>query len=143
MTDSRPRFHLAIQVDDLTAAMAFYGGILQCRIGRSSKHWIDFNFMEHQLTAHLSDTKRAESSSPVDGENIHVPHFGVILEWQNWEQLIQRLKEHQVSFVLEPCVRFKGQVGEQRTAFIRDPAGNLIELKTFRDDVHVFLRNKK
>ncbi len=139
--DARPRFHLAIPVDDLTAATAFYSGILQCRVGRSSERWVDFDFMEHQLTVHLSDAERAESSNPVDGEDISVPHFGLVLEWPCWQRLILRLKEYQMSFVLEPCIRFEGQAGEQGTAFIRDPAGNLLELKAFRDDDQVFVRN--
>lgn len=141
MNEPRPRFHLAIAVDDLSAAEAFYAGVLQCRIGRASGKWIDFDLMGHQVTVHRCDTPREEARSPVDGETIAVPHFGLILEWEQWEALTERLRACGAAFDLEPTVRFRGEVGEQATAFVRDPAGNMLEFKAFRDSDQVFARN--
>lgn len=140
MSASRPRFHLAVAVDDLSAAEAFYAGVLQCRIGRASETWIDFDLMGHQVTAHRCDAVREEARSPVDGESIAVPHFGLILEWEQWEALTGRLHACGVTFDLEPTVRFQGEVGEQATAFVRDPAGNVLEFKAFRNPDQVFAR---
>ena len=140
MNESRPRFHLAVAVDDLSAAEAFYAGVLQCRIGRSAERWIDFDLMGHQVTTHLRDTVREESRNPVDGEPIAVPHFGLILEWEQWEALTERLRACGVAFDLEPTVRFEGKIGEQATAFARDPAGNMLEFKAFRDPTQIFVR---
>ncbi len=140
MNDSRPRFHLAIAVDDLSAAEAFYAGVLQCRIGRASEKWIDFDLMGHQVTVHHCDAVREEARNPVDGESIAVPHFGLILEWGQWETLTERLRACGAAFDLEPTVRFRGEVGEQATAFVRDPAGNMLEFKAFRNPDQVFAR---
>ncbi len=143
MNTAYPRFHLAIPVDDLIAATAFYGGVLQCRIGRGCERLIDFEFMGHQLTAHLIDAKRNEGSNPVDGNDITVPHFGMILRWQDWEVLMDHLREYHVDFALEPTIRFQGKPGEQGTAFVRDPAGNMLEFKAFREDAEIFAREDK
>ena len=140
MSDSRPRFHLAIAVDDLSAAEAFYAGVLQCRIGRASEKWIDFDLMGHQVTVHRCDAVREEARNPVDGESVAVPHFGLILEWGQWETLVERLRACGAAFDRGPAVRFRGEVGEQGTAFVRDPAGNLLEFKAFRDPGQVFAR---
>lgn len=140
MNQSRPRFHLAIAVDDLSAAEAFYAGILQCRIGRASGKWIDFDLMGHQVTVHRCDAVWEEARNPVDGESIAVPHFGLILEWEQWEALTERLRACGAAFDLEPTVRFRGEVGEQATAFVRDPAGNVLEFKAFRSPDQVFAR---
>ena len=140
MSESRPRFHLAVAVDDLSAAEAFYAGVLQCRIGRTSGKWIDFDLMGHQVTVHCCDTARKEARSAVDGESVAVPHFGLILEWEQWETLIGRLHACGVAFDLGPTVRFRGEVGEQATAFVRDPAGNMLEFKAFRNPNQVFAR---
>ena len=140
MSQSRPRFHLAIAVDDLSAAEAFYAGILQCRIGRASERWIDFDLMGHQVTVHRCAATREEARNPVDGESIAVPHFGLILEWERWEALTERLRACGVAFELEPTVRFRGEVGEQATAFVRDPADNLLEFKAFRNPDRIFAR---
>ena len=142
MSGPRPRFHLAIAVDDLSAAEAFYAGVLQCRIGRASEKWIDFDLMGHQVTVHRCDAVREEARNPVDGESVAVPHFGLILEWAQWETLTERLHACGVAFDLEPTVRFRGEVGEQATAFVRDPAGNMLEFKAFRDPGQVFARGK-
>ena len=140
MSASLPRFHLAVAVDDLSAAEAFYAGILQCRIGRSSARWIDFDLMGHQLTVHLLAPAADAGASPVDGAEIPVPHFGVILGWAQWEALATRLRSCRVTFALEPVVRFRGAPGEQATLFLRDPAGNMLEFKAFRDPGQVFAR---
>ena len=138
MSESRPRFHLAIAVDDLSAAEAFYAGVLQCRIGRTAEQWIDFDLMGHQVTVHRCATTRNEARNPVGGESIAVPHFGLILEWAQWEALMERLRACGVAFDLEPTVRFRGEVGEQATAFVRDPAGNMLEFKAFLKPHQVF-----
>ena len=143
MSDRLPRFHLAFAVDDLSAAEAFYAGVLQCRIGRTAERWIDFDLMGHQLTAHRVDAEPAEGRNPVDGESVPVPHFGIILEWAQWEALMRRLRECGVAFELEPTIRFEGEIGEQGTAFVRDPSGNVLEFKAFRDPQQVFARQAR
>lgn len=127
-------FHLAFPVHDLAAARAFYRGVLGCSEGRSSDEWIDFDLYGHQIVAHrTAGAKPAEASNPVDGHDVPVPHFGVVLAWEEWEALADRLRRAGVSFGIEPHVRFKGQVGEQATMFFRDPSGNALEFKAFRD----------
>lgn len=128
-------FHLAFPVHDLTAAREFYGGLLNCPEGRSSDTWIDFSLFGHQIVAHLSaDAESSEAvSNPVDGHDVPVPHFGVVLEWEQWHQLADRLKTAGIQFVIEPYIRFRGQPGEQATMFFLDPSGNALEFKAFRD----------
>lgn len=133
-----PPFHLAIPVDDLTAARAFYGGLLACPEGRSSDRWVDFNLYGHQLVCHLSQGKPVRSAaepvtSPVDGHPVPVPHFGVVLEMDDWEALSGRLRKGGIRFVIEPHLRFRGLAGEQATMFFLDPSGNAIEFKAFRN----------
>jgi extradiol dioxygenase family protein len=136
-----PRFHLAFPVVDLAATRRFYTDFLECHVGRESDQWIDFDFFGHQITAHLSpEETRVVAANPVDGDDIPVRHFGVILEWQEWQQLAQRLTRDQTPFVIEPHIRFQGQVGEQATMFIRDPSGNALEFKSFKDMTRVFAR---
>jgi extradiol dioxygenase family protein len=134
-------FHLAFPVDDLARAREFYGGLLGCREGRSSESWIDFDFYGHQVVAHLSpgETGRA-AANQVDGHDVPVRHFGVILPWEEWHHLADRLRERGIRFIIEPGIRFKGQVGEQATMFFLDPAGNALEFKSFRDMSQVFAR---
>ena len=136
-----PLFHLAIPVTDLEAARKFYAGFLGCRVGRESEHWIDFDFFGHQVTAHL-ETGRAQavSTNVVDGKNVPVRHFGIILEWSAWHELAERLKRDGVTFVIAPHIRFQGEVGEQATLFIHDPSGNHLEFKSFKDMQSVFAR---
>lgn len=135
----RPRFHLAIPVDDLAAARAFYGDLLECPEGRSADTWVDFDLHGHQLVAHLAPARTgAATSNPVDGDDVPVPHFGLILEPADWDRLADRLRRAGVGFVIEPHVRFAGQAGEQRTMFLHDPAGNALEFKAFADDAMVF-----
>jgi len=134
-----PRFHLAFPVRDLAEARAFYGGLLGCPEGRSSEHWIDFDFRGHQIVAHLApDEVGHKSTSAVDGEQVPVRHFGVILTVPEWETLAERLKAAGVKFVIEPQVRFKGLPGEQATMFFLDPSGNALEFKAFARDEMVF-----
>jgi len=136
-------FHLAFPVDDLSAAREFYGGLLACPEGRSSPEWIDFDFFGHQLVCHL-DKRRSESRTAVtnlvDGHGVPVPHFGVVLDIAAWEALRKRLQQAGVEFVMQPTVRFRGQVGEQATMFFRDPAGNNLEIKAFADLNQLFAR---
>tara|TARA_A100000171_G_C2075664_1_gene117050 strand:+ start:133 stop:639 length:507 start_codon:yes stop_codon:yes gene_type:complete len=136
---SIPRFHLAFPVHDLAAARAFYVDVIGCGVGRSDTTWIDFNLYGHQIVAHLvSHRMHDASSNPVDGDDVPVPHFGVILSWHEWEALSARLKTAGLSFVIEPHVRFVGKPGEQATMFFRDPSGNALEFKAFRNDEDVF-----
>jgi extradiol dioxygenase family protein len=136
-----PPFHLAFPVDDLGTARAFYGGLLGCPEGRSCDAWVDFDFYGHQLVAHLSaDELGRTAANQVDGKEVPVRHFGVILEWGAWEALAERLRAAGVRFVIEPGIRFAGQVGEQATMFLLDPAGNALEFKTFRDMGRIFAR---
>jgi extradiol dioxygenase family protein len=136
-----PRFHLAFPVRDLAEARAFYGELLGCPEGRSSEAWIDFDFYGHQIVAHLSpDEVGHRSTSPVDGEDVPVRHFGAILELPAWEALAERLKAAGTRFVIEPQVRFKGLPGEQATMFFLDPSGNALEFKAFADDAQVFAK---
>lgn len=137
----RPRFHLAFPVDDLDAARAFYGGLLGCSEGRSSESWVDFDLYGHQIVAHRVEGARSVAgTNPVDGHGVPVPHFGLILEWETWHALADRLRAVGVEFVIEPGIRFAGQVGEQATMFLFDPSGNALEFKAFRDDSQVFAR---
>ena len=134
-----PRFHLAFPVRDLTEARAFYGELLGCPEGRSSAEWVDFNFYGHQIVAHLaaSEPERG-ATNPVDGHDVPVRHFGVILSLPQWDALAGRLKAAGTGFVIEPQVRFKGEAGEQATMFFLDPSGNALEFKAFADDAQVF-----
>lgn len=138
MQSLRP-FHLAFPVHDLAAARAFYGGILGCREGRSSDGWIDFDLFGHQIVAHLDPAARpATSTSAVDGHDVPVPHFGVVLRMAEWERLAGRVRDAGIAFGIEPHVRFAGQPGEQATMFFRDPSGNALEFKAFADDAMLF-----
>lgn len=138
MTAIRPRFHLAFPVHDLDAARHFYVDILGCGVGRESSHWLDFDFHGHQIVAHLSVDDAPIKQSDVDGDKVPVRHFGLILGWQAWQELADRLRAAQVEFLIEPKIRFAGQAGEQATLFVADPSGNALEFKSFRDDSQVF-----
>jgi extradiol dioxygenase family protein len=132
-------FHLAFTVHDLAAARAFYGDLLGCPEGRSAETWIDFDLYGHQIVAHLvPDRITPGAHNPVDGHDVPVPHFGVVLDMGQWEVLAERLTAEGVRFVVEPHVRFKGQPGEQATLFFHDPSGNALEFKAFGDDAALF-----
>jgi extradiol dioxygenase family protein len=134
-------FHLAFPVHDLAAARAFYGDLLACPEGRSSSDWVDFNLFGHQIVAHLApDECGHRSTSQVDGDAVPVRHFGVVLSTEVWEQLAERLKGAGTKFVIEPHVRFKGQVGEQATMFFLDPSGNALEFKAFGEPSQLFAK---
>ena len=135
-----PRFHLAVPVHDLAVARRFYGDVLGCREGRSADHWVDFDLYGHQVVAHLdvSGRPRVALTNPVDGDDVPVPHFGVLLDALAWNALAERLRSLGVEFVIEPHTRFAGEVGEQSTMFFLDPSGNALEFKSFADDAQVF-----
>jgi extradiol dioxygenase family protein len=135
-------FHIAFPVDDLDAARAFYGTTLGCPEGRSSTQWIDFDLFGHQIVAHLKPASEASNRhhNPVDGHDVPVPHFGVVLSMENWEALAERLRKARVHFIIEPYIRFKGEVGEQATMFFLDPAGNALEFKAFADMSQLFAK---
>jgi hypothetical protein len=136
-----PRFHLAFPVRDLAEARAFYGGLLGCPEGRSSDEWVDFDFHGHQIVAHLAPAEAGHrATNPVDGEDVPVRHFGVILSLGEWDALAERLTAAGVRFVIEPQVRFKGLPGEQATMFFLDPSGNALEFKAFAQDEAVFAK---
>lgn len=138
---ARPRFHLAFPVRDLAEARAFYGELLGCREGRSADDWVDFDFFGHQIVAHLSPTSDAhKAQNHVDGEQVPVRHFGVILSLPEWKELAQKLQEKGVRFLIEPTTRFRGKPGEQATMFFEDPSGNALEFKAFANDSQVFAR---
>ncbi|MBX3595809.1 VOC family protein [Sphingomonas sp.] len=134
-----PRFHLAIPVDDLEAGRAFYGGLLGCPQGREDPgHWIDFDLRGHQLVLHRGAGAGVRARNAVDGDEVPVPHFGLVLDWGEWESLAVRLSDAGTAFVIEPHVRFAGKPGEQATMFLYDPAGNALEFKAFRDLAQLF-----
>lgn len=133
-------FHLAFAVTDLVTTRRFYVDVLGCGVGRESARWIDFDFFGHQITVHLTDDARPVSHNPVDGDEVPVPHFGAILDWQGWHELSRRLERRGTDFVIAPRIRFKGEAGEQATMFLTDPCGNHLEFKAFKDTSRVFAR---
>jgi len=133
-----PRFHLAVPVDDLAAARHFYGEVLGLAPGRSADTWVDWNLHGHQFVTHLAPERAQRIHNPVDGHDVPVPHFGLILTVPAFQELAGRLREAGTAFVIEPYVRFQGQTGEQWTMFLLDPAGNALEFKAFADDSQVF-----
>jgi extradiol dioxygenase family protein len=137
-----PPFHLAFPVDDLAAARRFYGELLGCPEGRSAEDWVDFDLHGHQIVAHLApDTVRRRATNPVDGDEVPVPHFGLVLPIGEWTALAERLRQADVEFVIPPTVRFEGQAGEQATMFLLDPAGNALEFKAMTDPGNLFAKN--
>ena len=135
-------FHIAFPVDDLEAARVFYGTTLGCAEGRSSTQWIDFDLFGHQIVAHLKTGggKDKAHHNPVDGHDVPVPHFGVVLAMEDWKRLAERLRQAGIAFVIEPYIRFRGEVGEQATMFFLDPAGNALEFKAFADIGQLFAK---
>ncbi len=134
-------FHLAFPVNDLDDAREFYGGLLGCEEGRSSERWVDFNLYGHQIVTHLADgLGGVRVENHVDADHVPVPHFGIIMEMDAWRKFAERLRERGVKFVIEPKVRFEGEVGEQATMFFLDPSGNALEFKAFNDFSQVFAK---
>lgn len=136
--ESIPLFHLAFPVSNLERAREFYGNVLGCSEGRSSESWVDFNFFGHQVVAHLTSYKSEESSNKVENNDVPIPHFGVILPIEKWQDLADKLAANGIEFIIEPHIRFKGEAGEQATMFFRDPFGNALEFKSFQDLRQVF-----
>ena len=130
-------FHLAIPVSNLEKSRHFYKDILGCSLGRSSDEWIDFNFFKHQLVIHQSNSIQEQKYNSVDGHDVPIPHFGVILDWEQWHKFSNRIKD-KIEFVIEPYIRFKGQTGEQATMFFLDPDNNALEFKAFKNDKMIF-----
>lgn len=134
-------FHLAFPVKDLDEARSFYGGVLECEEGRSSDCWIDFNLYGHQIVTHLApDSAGVKSTNSVDADHVPVPHFGIVLPMEEWRNLADKLTEKGVRFVIEPKIRFEGEIGEQATMFFLDPSGNALEFKGFNDFSQVFAK---
>lgn len=133
-------FHLAFPVHDLAAARSFYRDVMGCAEGRSSDEWIDFDFYGHQIVAHLAPASGPVAGNEVDGKHVPVPHFGVVLSMDSWQALADRLQKAGVQFVIEPHIRFAGQVGEQATMFFYDPSNNAIEIKGFADMSQLFAK---
>lgn len=133
-------FHLAVPVDDLAAARAFYGGLMGCPEGRSSDRWVDFDFFGHQFVVHLGTPVGQPDCNDVDGKAVPSFHYGVVLDWDDWHALATRLAAAEVEFIIEPGIRFEGEVGEQATMFFLDPAGNALEFKAFKDPSQLFAK---
>lgn len=133
-------FHLAVPVTDLAKTREFYGEFLGFLEGRSNEHWIDWNFFGHQFVTHLHPQKNDAIVNPVDGHGVPVPHFGVVLKWEDWHEFADKLRAAKVKFVIEPYIRFKDKIGEQATMFFLDPSGNALEFKAFKDISQLFAK---
>ena len=134
-------FHIAIPVKDLIVTRTFYKEVLECKEGRSAEKWVDFDLFGHQLVLHEKSDMASEdrrSSNEVDGHDVPVPHFGVVLDWEDWIKLSERLKAQNIKFIIDPYIRFEGEVGEQATMFFLDPEGNALEFKAFKDIGQLF-----
>ena len=141
MKDQLRPFHLAIPVNDIATNRKFYREVLGCIEGRSSDHWVDFDFFGHQLVIHLKEPiSKINSSNPVDGKDVPIPHFGVVLDMPTFKQLAETLRNQQVEFLIEPYTRFEGEVGEQATMFFKDPSGNALEFKAFKNINQLFTK---
>ena len=136
MKSLRP-FHLAIPVDCLDKARNFYGAKLGFEEGRSDDHWIDYNFFGHQLVCHIGELNK-NNNNEVDGKDVPIPHFGIILEWDDFDSFSSKLKTENINFIIEPYLRFSGLPGEQKTMFFKDPFGNALEFKSFKQDSEIF-----
>ncbi len=137
-------FHLAFPVTDLPATREFYESLLGCEVGRTAERWIDFNFFGHQISAHLVDDGMPDGpTNHVDGKNVPVQHFGAIVSLDTWRTLAAKLKDAEREFIIEPYVRFEGEVGEQATMFLLDPSGNALEFKAFKDQSMIFAKDEK
>lgn len=141
MTRQLRPFHLAVPVHSIAKAREFYGEIMGCEEGRSSDHWVDFDLFGHQFVAHLKEDMESDLHvNPVDGKQVPVPHFGVVLDWEDWEELGDRFKNAGLTFIIEPYIRFEGQPGEQGTFFLNDFSGNALEFKSFKNIEQLFAK---
>lgn len=131
-------FHLAFPVKDIEVTRVFFTEIIGCSVGRQAERWIDFNFFGHQISAHLVDALEDIPANPVDGESVPARHFGLVLAWDAWHEMVARLNTKGVNYLIKPTTRFKGEVGEQATFFIKDPSGNALEFKSFKDREQLF-----
>ena len=138
MKDKLNPFHLAIPVSNLEESVAYYKDTLGLREGRSSNKWADFDFFGQQLVCHVSDSINEQITNPVDGEEVPVPHFGVVLSIEEFEEFLLQINDKNIDFIIKPTIRFKGEIGEQRTMFFKDPSGNAIEIKAFKDMSNLF-----
>ena len=138
MKDKLNPFHLAIPVSNLEESVAFYKDTLGLREGRSSNKWADFDFFGHQLVCHVSGSINEQVTNPVDGEEVPIPHFGVVLSIEEFEEFLLQINDKNIDFIIKPTIRFKGEIGEQRTMFFKDPSGNAIEIKAFKDMNNLF-----
>lgn len=129
-------FHLAIPVNSIELAREFYGSKLGFNEGRSDEHWIDYNFFGHQLVCHIGES--SSFSNEVDGKDVPIPHFGIVLEWKQFDKFSEKIKFSEIDFIIEPYLRFKGLPGEQKTMFFKDPFGNALEFKSFKHDNQIF-----
>lgn len=140
MSSLRP-FHLAIPVTNLSKCRTFYRDVLGCKEGRSSDHWVDFDFFGHQLVIHVKEAKREKDpTNAVDGKDVPIPHFGVVLDMDTFNSFSERLQKQNIQFIIEPYIRFKGQAGEQATLFFKDPSGNALEFKAFKNIDQLFAK---
>jgi len=133
-------FHLAIPVSNINLAKKFYGSRLGFSEGRSDNHWVDFNFFGHQLVIHFDENIKELKVNPVDGKNVPIPHFGIVLEWDTFKTFSEKLKNKNINFIIEPYIRFKGLKGEQFTMFFKDPSGNALEFKSFKNPDEIFAK---
>ena len=133
-------FHLAFPVNDIEATRKFYTEVIGCSVGRQAERWIDFNFFGHQISAHLVDDLQSVATNPVDGESVPSRHFGLVLDWDKWHELVEKLNNNKMDYLIEPTIRFEGEVGEQATLFILDPSGNALEFKAFKDKNQLFAK---
>ena len=140
MKNNLSPFHVAIPVSNLAENRIFYRDVLNCKEGRSSEKWVDFDFFGHQLVIHETKQINNADSNPVDGHEVPVPHYGVVLDWDHWHNFVDHLKNKEIKFVIEPYIRFKGEVGEQATMFFYDPSGNALEFKAFKDPSQLFAK---
>ena len=131
-------FHLAFPVNDIEATRKFYTEVIGCSVGRQAERWIDFNFFGHQISAHLVDDLQSVATNSVDGESVPSRHFGLVLNWDKWHELVDKLNNNKMDYLIEPTIRFKGEVGEQATLFILDPSANALEFKSFKDPEKLF-----
>ena len=134
-------FHLAIPVRNLEKSREFYRDVLGCKEGRSSEHWVDFDFFGHQLVIHFKEIKEDDIHiNPVDGKEVPIPHFGVILDWKTFQKFSKQIRKKDINFIIEPYIRFEGKPGEQATMFFKDPSGNALEFKSFKDFNQIFAK---
>lgn len=140
MSSLRP-FHLAIPITNLSQCRTFYRDVLGCKEGRSSDHWVDFDFFGHQLVIHVKEAKKEQDpTNAVDGKDVPIPHFGVVLDMDTFNSFSERLQKQNIQFIIEPYIRFKGQAGEQATLFFKDPSGNALEFKAFKNIDQLFAK---